>query len=297
VPEVVIPDRYADQIPRFTLPKELTNPDVSRETPEVKPEVKVEVKPAEAVKDEPKPVAEAATTEPEKKAEPETTETDPGKASQRRFERRIDRAHRRAAEAQARAEILEREIAEIKAKQVPVVDTQAPKMENFTDIEEYAKAREAYATKKALDERDQKQREEVGKAAQAKLVSSWEEKVSKSQDQYDDFDEVVGQLKPTTPWAVAIMKTENGAEVAYHLGSHQAEAKKLFSLDPYDQILEISKLSHELSAVPEKPKEPSKAPAPITPVTGEAVVSDELSPQMPFEKYLKVGNKMFRGNR
>jgi len=300
VPEVIIPDKYADQVPRFTLPPEFTNPEpVSRETTE-----KIEVKPAvtetpaEPVTDEAKPVAEAATTEPEKKAGEETTGTDLEKASSRRFERRIDRAHRRAAEAQARTEILEREIAEIKAKQVPVVDTQAPKMENFTDIEEYAKARETYATKKALDERDQKQLSESAKANRAQLESKWEEKASKAQDKYDDFDEVVGVLKPSTPWAVAIMKTDNGADVAYHLGSHQAEARKLFQLDPYDQILEIAKLSHKLSAVPQKPKEPSKAPAPITPVSGEAMVSDmEIQPSMPFEKYLKVGNKMFRGNR
>ena len=300
MPEVIIPDRYADQVPRFILPPELTNKpdvsaDVSRETPE-KIEVKPEL-PAEPVTDEAKPVAEAATTE-SAQADKETTEIDPAKATTRRFERRIDRAHRRAAEAQARTEILEREIAEIKAKQVPVVDTQAPKMENFTDVEEYAKARETYATKKALDERDHKQRSESVKVAQAQLESKWEEKAGKAQDKYDDFDEVVGVLKPSTPWAVAIMKTDNGADVAYHLGSHQAEARKLFTLDPYDQILEIAKLSHKLSATPQKPKEPSKAPAPITPVAGEAGVSDmEIQPSMPFEKYLKVGNKMFRGNR
>ena len=170
-------------------------------------------------------------------------------------------------------------------------------MENFTDVEEYAKARETYATKKALDERDQKQRDEATKTTQAQLTERWEEKVGKASDKYDDFDEVVGSLKPTAPWSVAIMKTENGADVAYHLGTHQAEARKLFALDPYDQILEISKLSHKLSATPLIPKEPSKAPAPITPVTGEAQATDELAPVMPFEKYLKIGNKMFRGDR
>ena len=304
MPEVIIPDRYADQIPRFILPPELTNkPDVSRETPE-KPEVAlnpvitpvVTETPAAPVTDEAKPVAEAATTE-SAKADKETTEKDPEKTSQRRFERRIDRAHRRAAEAQARAEVVEKELAEIKARQVPVVDTQAPKMENFTEVEDYAKARETYAVKKALDERDQKQRSESVNAAHAQLESKWEEKVGKAQDKYDDFDEVVGALKPSSPWSVAIMKTDNGADVAYHLGSHQAEARKLFALDPYDQILEIAKLSHKLSAAPEKPKEPSKAPAPIAPVTGEAQATDELAPVMPFEKYLKIGNKMFRGNR
>jgi hypothetical protein len=302
VPEVIIPDKYADQIPRFVLPKELTNPDVSRETSEVKPEVKPE-KPAEPVKtDEAKPATEAVATEPEKKADLKTGEVttgkDPEKATTRRFERRIDRAHRRAAEAQARAEALEREIAEIRAKSVPVVDTEAPKMENFTDVNEFKDASVAHAVKKALEERDHKQREESTKTAQAQLVSKWEEKVAEAQDKYDDWDEMVGQLKPTTPWSIAIHKTDNGVDVAYHLGSHPAEAKKLFALDPYDQILEVAKLSHKLSATPDKPKEPSKAPAPITPVTGEATVSDmELAPVMPFEKYRKIGNKMFRGNR
>ena len=288
MPEVVIPDKYADQVPRFTLPKEFNN-----DAPEVKPEVKKEVIPAEPPKEEAKPPAtEAVATEGEPPEE--TTEKDPEKASTRRFERRIDRAHRRAAEAQAKAEVLERELTELRAKQAPQA-VNAPKMEDFTDVQEYAKAYANFEKGNAVKEYEQKQRDAVINSRRVKLEQDWEAKVSKASAKYEDFDEVVGELKPTTPWAVALMKAENGADIAHYLGSHQAEARKIFALDPYDQIREIGKLEVKLTA-PEKPKTPSKAPAPIEPVaSGGGVGATEIEPNQPYETYRKIGNKMFRG--
>ena len=296
MPETVITDRYADQIPRFVLPKELTNPEpvkepVKVETPAAPPTEAKEVTP---------PVAEAATPEPEK-TEPESPEAEPDKekATSRRFERRIDRAHKRAAEAQARAELLEKQLGELKAAQAPKPSPTAPRMEDFTDVQEYAKAYAAHEKENALKDFEKTQKETQAKQYQAKLVSDWEAKASKAASKYEDFEEAVGDLKPTTPWAVAIMRSENGPEIAYHLGTHEAEVKNLMKLDPMEQILEIGKLSLKLSSPPtEKPKAPSKAPPPITPVEAVAKTgTDEVRPNQPFEEYQKIGNKMFRGRR
>ena len=291
-------DKYVGQIPRFVLPPEFSN----EPKPEAKPEPKPEpaVTPAEPPK-EAKEVAEAATTEaePEKEEAKETTEKDPEKQTSRRFERRIDRAHRRAAEAQARAELLEKQLAELKSQGAPKTPSNAPRMEDYTDVQEYAKAYASFEKDQALKDYQRKQQEDQQKAHTQRITEEWEAQASKASNKYEDWDEVVGELKPTQPWSVAIMRSENGADVAYHLGKHPAEAKKLLSLDPYSQILEIGRLSARLSqAAPERPKTPSKAPAPITPVQTESKASgDEIRPDQPFEEYRKIGNKLFRGRR
>lgn len=297
MPEIIESEKYVTQIPRFVLPKEFSN-----EAPEVKPESKPEVKPADApekVQESPVKGEAAEAAAPEKEPETpseETTEKDPEKATTRRFERRIDRAHKRAAEAQARAEFLEKQIAELKAQSTPQKSSAAPRMEDFTDVQEYAKAFANYESEQKLREYQRKQQEDHQKAQVSKLTEEWESQVSKASNKYDDWDEVVGELKPTTPWSIAIMRTKNGADIAHYLGTHTAEAKEIMALDPYSQILEIGKLSVKLSAPVEKPKTPSKAPAPIKPVQTESKASsDEIRPDQPFEEYLKVGRKLFRG--
>ena len=289
MPEIVTTDKYVDLVPRFSLPKELTNPEPT--------EVKVEpAAPPPEAKEAPKPpVAEAATPEPKTEPEPtvEAPETEE-KATSRRFERRIDRAHRRAAEAQARAELAEKQLAEVKAQQAPKVSSTEPRMEDFTDVKEYAKAFANFEKENALKDYERKQRETAFQTRQVKMTQDWEAKAVKASSKYEDFEEIVGDLKPTTPWAEAIMRSENGEDVAYHLGKHPQEARKIFSLEPQDQFLEIGRLSARLANVETKLKTPSKAPAPITPVQAEAKPSgNEIRENQPPEEYMKIGNKMF----
>ena len=293
MPEVVIPDKYADSVPRFVLPKELTNPppDASPEVKEVKPTTPVI--PAEPPQ-EAKPATEAVAIPPVETPDTEA-EKDPEKASQRRFERRIDRAHRARAEALARAEAAERRLQEFESKQAPVPSSK-PKMEDFTDIAEFEKAVDKFAREEAVKDYENKQRDGQTQAATLRLTQAWDAKVTKGASQYDDFDEVVGDLKPTTAWASALMEAENGEEIAYFLGKHPKEAQRIIALSPLSQVREIGKLEVKLSLKAEAPKTPSKAPPPITPISGAAAVSpDEIKTNQPFEEYQKIGNKMFRG--
>ena len=287
MPETVIPDSYVNQVPKFVIPQGeiATNGELpkGKETPAEPPK-------------EAKEVAQAPTPEPEK-TEPESPEEKPEneeKATSRRFERRIDRAHRRAAEAQAKAELLEKELTALKAQSAPKPPSTAPRMEDFTDVQEYAKAYANFEKENALKDYERKQRETVFQTRQAKLAQDWEARTAKATSKYEDFEEIVGELKPTTPWAVAIMRSENGEDVAYHLGKHPQEARKILALEPEDQFLEIGRLSARLANVETKPKTASNAPKPITPVQTEAKPSgDEIRENQPFEEYRKVGNKMF----
>jgi hypothetical protein len=70
------------------------------------------------------------------------------------------------------------------------------------------------------------------------------------------------------------------------------------ALSPTAQIREIGKLEHRLAAEPPKPKTPSKAPAPITPLTGTApVVSDVPTESDDVGAWIKKRNKQLYGQR
>lgn len=292
-------DKYIDQIPTiraFKLPAdfgkapEAPKPDISQEKPAAPP-TEAEAAPST----ESATVTEGADKE---QAEPQTTAKAPEKpeVSPRRLERRIDRATKARAEAEAKAEAYAKELAELKSKQAPAVDPQAPKMADYTDIEEYAKATADYAVKQETKSREEKAQQTQVQASRKALLDSWTEASVKGEDKFEDFAEVVGDLQPTAPWSIAIMKSENAPEVAYYLGKHLKEAQRISSLDPVSQIFEIGKLSLKLSQAPVAPKQPSKAPAPIAPVgatttSGEPAVNDA----MPIEQYMKVGAKAFRG--
>jgi hypothetical protein len=303
--------QIVDSIPRFVIPEgAITTASNSPAAPE-KPAATPEASPAKAAPEpaasEPATPPAEAKTEVEKPTEekPEsgkaTTEKDPEsddkvRPASRSYERRIDRATKRAALAEARAEAAEREAAEIKAKIAPPPDPNEPKAEQFTDLEEYAKAKADFAVKKAESAREAKAKEETQKQEQTRLTEAWEEVADKGQSKYPDFHEKVGDLKPTTPWAVAIMETDNGHDVAMHLANHPKEAERIIGLHPRQQFLEIGKLSAKLASAPAPVRTPSKAPAPIQPESGAATVpdTDPYKPQ-PFEQYLKTRPKSFSG--
>lgn len=204
---------------------------------------------------------EAPSATPEVK--PATPEKAPEKPGQSRFERRIDKATREAATQRARADLYERQLAELKPKEQPKA---APDPAAFTDINEYTKAVEAHAEANAISKFQQGEQQKAAQAAHQQLVSSWETRVAQAEAKYPDFDQVVGDLQPTTPWAAALMRAENGADVAHHLGTNLSEAKRIGSLDPISQILEIGRLAAKLSMAPVEPKKPTEAPEPIKPV-------------------------------
>lgn len=276
-----------DSVPRFILPKEFSN--------EPKPEVKPETPAAPLT--EAKPATEAVATPPDAEVEDtevtgeETTGKDPEKPSNRRFERRIDRATRKAAEAQARSEVLERELQEYKAKNnTPTAPAGEPRMEDFTDIKEYAKAYAGFEKQNAIKEYEAKQAQTQQETRLRKLATDWESRVKEADAKYEDFDEVVGEIKPTSPWGTALMMTENGHDVAYHLGKNLKEFRRIATLEPPHQFIEIGRISARLAAQEEAPKKPSKAPAPINPVQGNAqVATGEYTDGMSPGDYMKSG--------
>src|SRR3990167_11518343 len=96
--------------------------------------------------------ASEAVAKPEGESPPETevkTDEQPEKRGESRFQRRLNKAYRRAAEFEARAKLLEERLAKLEQPRAPV-DTGDPRLDQFTDIDEFAAAVKKYAAEKAV---------------------------------------------------------------------------------------------------------------------------------------------------
>ncbi len=239
--------------------------------------------------------AETASAAKPGEVKPDTPEQ-AEKRGKSRFERRINRLYREAAEARAERDVYRRQVEELKPKET--VDPTAPKLEHFDDIEKYATAKAKHEADKALKAHQAKQQTETHRQAQQRLVETWTERQESAADKYEDWDEVVGDIKPTTPWAMAIMEAENGPEIAYHLGKNLKEAQRIAALPPLSQIREIGRLEAKLLATPPEVKTPSKAPAPIAPLTGTSP-ADSATPSDKDDigTWMKKRQKQVHGSR
>ena len=217
--------------------------------------------------------AEAPPAKPEAKPE-EVTPEQTAKREGRRFEKKLDKAYRERAEARARGDLLEKRLAELEKPKTPEGEL---RLEQFDfDPEKYAQAKAEQAKTQAGKEFEAKQRAERATQANQRLSDAWEEKVVRADKKYDDFQEIVGDLQPNSPFIAAVMDAENGEDVAYYLGKNPREAERIARLSPLSQVREVGKLEAKLLSEPEKPKAPSKAPAPITPLSGAAQVSTDV---------------------
>ena len=267
---------------RFELPKEAA---------EAAPETAA---PAET----PAPVVAApAVAEPPKPGDkPEPTEQELEQRRQsRRNERSRTNAVRQAAEQKARADLLEAQLNEARKAQAPAAQPAspgAPKIEDFNyDHEAYAKAYAEHETKNALKQIEARNQEQASRNSQAQMTQAWESSVDKAYEKYEDFAVVVGEIKPNSPWTVALMQSENGTDVAYHLGSNLKEAQRIAALPPVQQILEIGRLSAKLAVAPPVAKQPSGAPPPINPVSGTSLAESGPNEQQDMKAWIKARNK------
>lgn len=220
--------------------------------------------------------------------EKKTTDEQPEKRTSRRFERRLDNAYRKYGLEKARADLLEQELQ--KFKQPAPATSGEPRLQDFDDIEKYAQAKSEFKAEQKLKEFQAKQAQERQSREVQQLVESWEEKVAEASDKWDDFSEVVGDLKPDSHLTAALMEADPA--LAYHLGKNPAEARKIADLTPRQQLVALGKLAAKLEAAPPEAKTPSKAPPPITPVqTKAAPASEEISDDDDMRTFIRKREK------
>ena len=260
------------------MSEEVAAPVATAETPEVSasPAEGGAPAPAQNIADQ-APAAEKPDGETPAEKQDNDTDELPGKRT-RRLERRLNRLHKERAEALARGEHFERLYNETRQQQQqPAQDPGAPKLADFEyDEAKYREAVEKYASTKAAREAEARRSAEQQQQYTKRVASEWQKKVAAVAEKYPDFADVTGDVQLATPALYAMMEADNGPDIAVYLGNHDEEAEQIASLSIPAQIRAIGRLEAKLAAEPAKPKTPSKAPAPITPVSGGGGASDGM---------------------
>lgn len=155
----------------------------------------------------------------------------------------------------------ERERVQPVAPQAPVTP------EQFATNEDYVEALADQRAEQKLAERDQRRQ-------QAEILETYHDKEEEIRAKYEDFEQVAynPNLPITTVMAQSIQASDNGPEVAYHLGANPREAERISRLSPIMQAKEIGKIEAQLTANPPI-KKTSNAPAPISPVSARTTGS------------------------
>jgi hypothetical protein len=149
----------------------------------------------------------------------------------------------------------------------PVVQQAPVTPEQFASNEDYVEALAEQRAEQKLAERDQRRQ-------QAEILETYHDKEEEVRAKYDDFEQVAynPNLPITTVMAQSIQASDNGPEVAYHLGANPREAERISRLSPIMQAKEIGKIEAQLAANPPV-KKTSNAPAPISPVSARTTGS------------------------
>lgn len=188
-----------------------------------------------------------------------------GKAVQKRINkltRKNARLKEEVAEANRRAEEAEEKAA------LPAEPTRPkPEEDDFDSFAEYTEAlvdwkseqreasREAKAAKKAEQEAAQKARLED--------EDNFAELVEDFKEDHDDYDEICfdDDLPISSIMTEAIIGSDMGPQILYHLGNNPKEAARIAKLRPVGQIREIGKLEGKL--LPPTKNTQTKAPKPV----------------------------------
>ncbi len=179
------------------------------------------------------------------------------------FQKRINKVTADKYEQQRRADDLQRQLDEV--QKAPKQAGDAPKLEDFDHDEEAFNAANikyqvgvAVQAEKAVLNTEAQQ----AKAAEAQLAFN-ESIVAMNKPDFADVASAVPQLPQGV--ADALVQSENGAELIYHLGTHLDMADKLANMSPSQAIMELGRISANMNTKPEIKQ--SAAPDPIEPIT------------------------------
>ena len=211
---------------------------------------------------------------------------------------------------EARAE-LERLKAEALAKVEPIVpkaeDDLRPVRTDFDDPDEYAAAIAQHAAREAIrkaneqaeierarlqkeaNEKAEAERQQAVNLQIAELHKTFNERVSKTKEDYADFDEKVTNnesLILNNNVFFTIEKSEQGPHILYKLANEPELVKELNGLNPYDAAIRIGELQAEVRQA-RKPQV-TKAAEPIKMVGNRTNPEKKTLDEMSMDEYAQM---------
>jgi hypothetical protein len=243
------------------------------------PEVEaVQTEPTEVVEERSEPEIEKEQEE-KPKANPKLERRFSEITKQREEARKEAQQERQAREAlEARLAALERQ----PAPQAPKVDEE-PQPSQFNDAFEYAKALAEYTADKRIGEMRKQDAEAKEAQERQKVIDQWANKVQQAKASLPDFDDIVASSDVVVNDDIrdAILESDVGPQILYHLAENDDVAKKIAGLSPKQALREIGKLEARFEVKETKPETApitrSKAPAPIQPLRGSSPADVPLS--------------------
>lgn len=226
---------------------------------------------------------EAVEKEVSTAQEEESVET---KAEPKGVQKRIDELTWQREQAKRDAEYWKSKALEQKPPEAPVPQKTKPTLESCGfDNDKFVEELSAWKAKEAIREYEsEKERAQVNK----KIKDYFE----KGKVKYDDFEEVVKDVPVSQPMVEILQNSEVMDDMAYYLGKHPDEARKIASMSPMAAIREMLKIEGKISM---KPKQTSKAPEPITPIISGSGSTKET--ELSNEEWVRMQNEKEFGKR
>lgn len=251
----------------------------------------------EAVVTEEVTQAEQATTEESENTQGQEQDQpaegkpeEPSPSKQRRERRKAREAAEREERQQLerKVETLEAQLAEYEVADAP------PKESDYKSFDDYEAAKLEYYSGRAFDKRERGRLEREHKEAEAQQaaldqrreaqrVESWQEQSAEARTRYADFDKVVGDpnLPITDAMVDVFTSSENGADIAYHLGKNPVLTAQIAQMPPLEQAMQLGIIQAQLQRP--QPNKISNAPEPPSPVTGRATATKDPGKMTPSQ--------------
>ncbi len=224
-------------------------------------------------------VEETTTTatdeKPEEKVEAEPEQKKPSR-SERRIRRQQDRIHE-----------LEAQLTEQKTTPDEKVQAKDVDIDDYESYDDYTKAVEE-------QEKAQEATPELKQLKEANNNSQIEDMLEDGAEQYEDFEEIVkAQDVAINPEVLGIvLESENPSDMAYYLATHKEETRKIAGMTLKQKEKALMRIEVKLEGKPAKTVRTTKAPEPITPVSGQSVTSKSLDDEgLSFEEHAALLQK------
>lgn len=235
-----------------------------------------EVEPVEAPEQQPGEAQEAQPVETGEEGQPQAGDQEPEARKGNGIQKRISELVRQRKEAEAEAARVKARLAEFEAQQQKDAGEaqKAPALADFESYDDYVVALAEYKAAETFRRQQKqasaKQQEILEQRRQAALAQEWQAKVAEARATLPDFDAVAFREDVVISDAVrdALLDSDMGARLAYHLGKNPDMAARLSVLPPVSVAREIGRLEATLASQPVTT--PTKAPEPPKPVKGSA---------------------------
>ncbi|MGH8758328.1 MAG: hypothetical protein ACREVW_02250 [Burkholderiales bacterium] len=227
--------------------------------------------------------------------ETETSEDSGAKPAEKPdgIQRRIDELTRKRYEAEREASYWRGKAEGHKPEAAQAQAEAEPQQESYESYEEYVRAVARWEVSQSLaTERTRIEHEHRAQAA----VRDYDTRAQAVREKHADFDQVVynPDLAVSEIMRDAILRSEDGAKLAYHLGQHPEEAAHIANMEPFGQVMAIGRLAAKLDAKPRPTAAASSAPAPITPVKASAPATTGLREDLSVDDWMRRRHAQLR---